>query len=35
MSSDPRVILGPDNMAGADNSEKADGISPIDCTVLE
>lgn len=35
MSSDPRVILGPDSVAGADNSEKTDGISPIDFTVLE
>jgi hypothetical protein len=35
MSCDPRVNLGTDNASGVDNSEKADGISPIDCAVLE
>ena len=40
MSCDPRVILETDVAAAAaasvvDNSEKADGISPIDCAVLE
>jgi hypothetical protein len=35
MSCDPRVILGTDAASGVDNSEKADGISPIDCAVLE
>jgi hypothetical protein len=35
MSCDPRVILGPDDIAGTDNSAKADGISPIDCAVVE
>lgn len=35
MSCDPRVILGTDAASGVDNSEKADGISPIDYAVLE
>jgi hypothetical protein len=35
MSCDPRVILGTETASGMDSSEKANGISPIDCTVLE
>ena len=35
MSCDPRVILGTDAAAGVGNSESADGISPVDCAVLE
>ncbi|XP_069674865.1 ectopic P granules protein 5 homolog isoform X3 [Periplaneta americana] len=35
MSCDPRVILGPDETPGADNAEKTDGISSIDCAVLD
>jgi hypothetical protein len=35
MSCDPRVILGPDNSSETVSSEKRDGISPIDCAVLQ